>query len=75
MPKKSPAKRKTSKKKQTPEEIAEERIAKWKQRSQNPGLHSDSLDLEGLGLVTFPESLRDAHGLESLDLGYNSLST
>jgi internalin A len=72
---KSPVKRKTTKKKQTPEEIAEERIAEWKQMRQYSQSHDRYMDLSGLGLKTVPESLRDAHGLGVLDLEANKLST
>ncbi|MDQ3907911.1 MAG: ADP-ribosylation factor-like protein, partial [Acidobacteriota bacterium] len=59
-------------KKQTTEEIVEERIAKW----QKKGDITDPLDLKGIGLTAFPEALRYLRiRLLSLDLSNNAITT
>jgi internalin A len=73
MSKKPPPKRKPVKKEQTPEEIAEQRIAEWKQGSQ-VAFGNTFLDLKNLGLKTFPKTLRNARGLEVLNLNGNRVS-
>ncbi len=69
MPNKSLANRPTRKKKM-PEEIAEERIISWKPESYPP-----ILDLSGLGLKAFPESLRNVSEVLGIDLSNNKLLT
>lgn len=75
MPKKLPAKRKAGKKKQTPEEIAEQRIARFKATGKDRSYRAGILDLNELGLETVPKTLRDVHGLTYLYLYDNNLST
>lgn len=69
----------------TPEEIAEERIAKWeldpvehdlKLREESAmrfGHQTRVLDLEGLGLKVVPEGVRNLRELENLNLGRNNI--
>lgn len=82
---KLPVKRNIGKKKQTPEEIAEDRIASWRTKPEegarwetsegdwsfmSPG---NALDLKGLGLKRVPSSVREIRKLEILDLGENEI--
>ncbi|HEV2880813.1 MAG TPA: COR domain-containing protein [Pyrinomonadaceae bacterium] len=83
MLKKSPIKIQASKKQQTPEEIAEERIAKWRpKKGKRWETHEagwgvrvtwSALDLKALGLKRVPESLRRVSDIEVLDLAENEI--
>src|SRR5262249_30269967 len=87
MPRKRQAKAKSVEDTRTPEEIAEERIAAWKRKPAKPSHWSGgdeshtvdvlvsmrTLDLKGLGLKAVPESLREARGIEILDLSENMI--
>ncbi|HYO62227.1 MAG TPA: COR domain-containing protein [Pyrinomonadaceae bacterium] len=75
MSKKSPAKRKTTKKELTPEEIAEAYITQWKKTGSDPHLGTGILNVSDLGLVTLPESLRDVEGIQILEANRNRFST
>ena len=69
--------------KQTPEEIAEERIAEWKRDPLKPhpkfsdpgdfGAKTTWLNLGDLGLKAVPESLRTVHNLELLRFRVNEI--
>jgi internalin A len=66
--------------KRSPEEIAEERIAKWRGHTGRPdpvarrhGAESGTLNLMGLGLTSLPESVRGLRGLEALNLTRNAI--
>jgi internalin A len=67
------------------EEIAEKRIKQWKINPQEQDLEriknwekrfgqkTKTLKLYGLGLISFPESIRDLHDIENIDFGRNHI--
>lgn len=69
MSKKPSSEREDGREEQTPEDIAEERIAEWKRHRRG------RLSLFNLRLISFPENIRDTHGLKNLDLAFNNFSS